>query len=511
MTNLNEKIFPINLETLNGLNKSDSDIVLGFCHFNIIHPGHIRYLQHARSLGKNLAIALLGYSLLEDPQKNEFFSELDRAIGLASLQIVDKVYLLNDITLKEFINKFQPKKFVLGKEYQKSKRIDILESIQALEDCGGKPIYHAGEIHYASADLLHGSQETIEDERKHLFQQTSKRQNIHIKELISYIKSFSKLKLLVIGDTIVDQYVACDAIGMSAEAPVLVVKELESKEYVGGAGVVSAHVKALGANCKFLSVVGHDENAKLVQSNLEEQGIEVHLISDSSRPTTFKIRYMVENQKLFRVSRMKEHSLPESTEEDFIKKIHELSQDVDGILICDFVYGVITPKVLSEIHTIASIKNIKLFGDLQCSSQVGNISKFVNFHLLCPTEREARIALSNQEDGIEWIANTLLKKTNADHLLIKLGAEGFVTYSQIFHKDTYKEHFPALVSNPVDVAGAGDSLLAAMASSLCSGANIMEASAIGACMAALAVQRVGNIPVTQNQLVNYLNKMEFII
>ncbi|NBU98386.1 MAG: hypothetical protein EBS19_09285 [Spirochaetia bacterium] len=138
------------------------------------------------------------------------------------------------------------------------------------------------------------------------------------------------------------------------------------------------------------------------------------------------------------------------------------------------------------------------------------LSKFINFHLLCPTEREARIALSNQEDGIEWIANTLLKKTNADHLLIKLGAEGFVTYSQIFHKDTYKEHFPALVSNPVDVAGAGDSLLAAMASSLCSGANIMEASAIGACMAALAVQRVGNIPVTQNQLVNYLNKMEFI-
>jgi rfaE bifunctional protein kinase chain/domain len=505
---MNEKIIPINKINLKQIEKSQSDVVLGFGHFNVIHPGHIRYLQHARSIGKKLAIAILGESLIDEPQKKEYFSELDRAIGLASLQIVDKVFILNDINLKEFINQYQPKFFVLGKEYQKTKRIEIIEAIQKLETFGGKPFYHAGEIHYASVDFLHGTQQSIEEERRHHFSQTTKRQSIKIKELIKHIQSFSKLNLLVIGDTIVDQYVACDAVGMSAEAPVLVVKELESKEYVGGAGVVSAHVKALGANCKFLSVVGQDENAKLVQSNLEDQGIDVSLIEDSSRPTTFKIRYMVDNQKLFRVSRMKEHSLPETKEEEFIKKIKELSNDLDGILICDFVYGVITPRILSEIQSIATSKNIKLFGDLQCSSQVGNISKFTNFHLLCPTEREARIALSNQEDGIEWIANTLLKKTNADHLLIKLGAEGFVTYSQIFHKDIYKEHFPALVSNPVDVAGAGDSLLAAMATSLCSGANVMEASAIGACMAALAVQRVGNIPVTQKQLIEYLIKLE---
>jgi rfaE bifunctional protein kinase chain/domain len=505
---MNEKIIPIYKLNLSKIEKAQSDVVVGFGHFNVIHPGHIRYLQHARSLGKKLSIALLGESLIDEPHKKEYFSEIDRAIGLASLQIVDKVFILNEIQLNDFIQFYQPKIFVLGKEYQKTKRSDIIEAVQSLESFGGKPIYHAGEIHYASVDLLHGSQQSIEEERRNLFFQTTKRQNIQIKELIRQIQSFSKLNLLVLGDTIVDQYVACDAVGMSAEAPVLVVKELESKEYVGGAGVVSAHVKALGANCKFLSVVGQDENAKLVQTTLQDQGIDVSLIEDASRPTTFKIRYMVDNQKLFRVSRMKEHSLPDSTEVDFIKKIKELSQDVDGILICDFVYGVITPKILSEIQNIASQKNIKLFGDLQCSSQVGNIAKFTNFHLLCPTEREARIALSNQEDGIEWIANTLLTKTNADHLLIKLGAEGFVTYSQIFHTDTYKEHFPALVSNPVDVAGAGDSLLAAMATSLCAGSNIMEASAIGACMAALAVQRVGNIPVTQNQLMNYLKKLE---
>jgi len=510
MSSFQEKIISVNSSNLKSFSKLQETEVLGFGHFNIIHPGHVRYLQHAKSIGSKLVIALLGETLIETPQRKEYFSEQDRAFGLASLHVVDKVYIINGISLNQFIAQTQPRTFVLGKEYKKTNRSEIIEAIQTLERNGGKPFYHAGEIHYASSDLLHGTSQSIEEERKLLFQQTCKRQNIKLKFLINQISNFEKMKLLVIGDTIVDQYVACDAIGMSAEAPVLVVKELESREFVGGAGVVSAHINALGANCKFLSVVGKDENANLVQSNLESQGIEVHLVEDSSRPTTFKIRYMVENQKLFRVSRMKEHSVPESIEEELIQKIQEFSKSVDGIVVCDFVYGLITPRVLQTIQSIAKTKNVKLFGDLQCSSQVGNISKFQDFHLLCPTEREARIALSNQEDGIEWIANTLLIKTNSEHLIVKLGAEGFVTYTKHGHENTYKEHFPALVSNPVDVAGAGDSLLAAMATSLCAGANIMEASAIGACMAALAVQRVGNIPVTQGQLVNYLNKLELV-
>lgn len=197
----------------------------------------------------------------------------------------------------------------MGKELENTHREDIKAAVYSIEKQNGKVIFHAGEVHYASADLLHGSQQDLESERKHLFLQANKRQGIDLAKLITYIGKFSNSKILVIGDTIVDQYVACDAIGISAEAPVLVVKELETREFVGGAGVVAAHVKALGADCTFLSVVGEDENANLVSNNLQEQGIDVQLIGDGSRPTTFKIRYMVENQKLFRVSRLKEHSL----------------------------------------------------------------------------------------------------------------------------------------------------------------------------------------------------------
>lgn len=486
----------------------EESLVLCYGHFNVIHPGHIRFLQYAKSLGKKLKVAVLGDQSIAESQRSKYFHQMERAEGVASLYFVDLVYVLDKISLEDLSLHIKPSVLVLGKELENTHREDIKAAVYSIEKQNGKVIFHAGEVHYASADLLHGSQQDLESERKHLFLQANKRQGIDLAKLITYIGKFSNSKILVIGDTIVDQYVACDAIGISAEAPVLVVKELETREFVGGAGVVAAHVKALGADCTFLSVVGEDENANLVSNNLQEQGIDVQLIGDGSRPTTFKIRYMVENQKLFRVSRLKEHSLSKKIEDQLIEKLKKIAKNYDGILVCDFVYGVITNRILTEIRSIARENNILLFGDLQCSSQVGNIAKFENFNLLCPTEREARIALGNHEDGVEWIANTLLEKTRSKNLLIKLGAEGFIAYSNDIPGNFKKrEHFPALVSNPVDVAGAGDSLLAAISVSMCSGANLMEASAIGACMAALAVQTIGNIPVSHQKLENYIKNL----
>ena len=105
--------------------------------------------------------------------------------------------------------------------------------------------------------------------------------------------------MIVIGDTIVDQYAACEAIGMSAEAPVVVVQELEHKNFIGGAAVVAAHISALGAKCDLVSVVGDDAAAEEVR----KVRFAMHwgwLSTDPSRPTTFKKRYVVKKSKAVR-------------------------------------------------------------------------------------------------------------------------------------------------------------------------------------------------------------------
>ena len=194
-------------------------------------------------------------------------------------------------------------------------------------------------------------------------------------------------------------------------------------------------------------------------------------------------------------------------EEQLIVEIRRKASGVQGIIISDFVYGVITPRVLKVIKEQVARYNLLVFGDLQCSSQVGNVAKFKNFHLLCPTEREARIAIDSQDKGLEKLANELMQQTRTRNLIMKLGAEGLIAYETEKEEFISSQHFPALNPNPVDLVGAGDSLLAALAVGLCSGVSLMQSSAIGSCMAALAVQRVGNVPVSRQRLKSYLNEL----
>ena len=204
---------------------------------------------------------------------------------------------------------------------------------------------------------------------------------------------------------------------------------------------------------------------------------------------------------------MKEHGLSKQIEEKIIKELTDSASKVQCVLISDFVYGVITPRILKVISELSTKHSLLVFGDLQCSSQVGNVSKFKNFDLICPTERESRIALATPDEGVEWVANTLMKKTNSRNLVMKLGREGFIAYES--EKDGFvnRQHFPALSINPVDLSGAGDSLLAALSVGLCSGSTLMQSSAIGAGMASLAVQQIGNIPMSNQKLKNYMSQI----
>ena len=181
---------------------------------------------------------------------------------------------------------------------------------------------------------------------------------------------------------------------------------LNAKTFIGGAAVVAAHIGALGAKCDFISVVGHDSTVDLVRKELADQGIGDCLSSDPSRPTTFKKRYVVENQKLFRVSRLEEHNLDTAVEDQVIAQVERLAPRAMDV-VSDFVYGVVTPRILHVVQRLASEHNLLLFGDLQCSSQGGSITRFENFSLLCPNEREARFALQDKDSGLEQLSQRL--------------------------------------------------------------------------------------------------------
>tara|TARA_Y100001933_G_scaffold260329_1_gene312148 strand:- start:656 stop:2143 length:1488 start_codon:yes stop_codon:yes gene_type:complete len=475
--------------------------VLAYGHFSTIHPGHIRYLRHARGLGQKLVVALIG----DGTSEKYPFNQNERAEALSLLGIADAVLLLNANELDQAISSLQPSVLVLGNEFKDDAEI---QSKLAMQRQQGRSVqFHPGDIHYATADLLSGSESELRQQRRTLLKAACRRQGINPNQLLNAINAWGDTRLIVLGDTIVDQYAACEAIGMSAEAPVVVVRELERKNFIGGAAVVAAHISALGAQCDFISVVGADSTAELVRKELEAQGIGDGLSSDPSRPTTFKKRYVVENQKLFRVSRLEDHNLDAAVEDQVIAQLERLAPGAQGIVVSDFVYGVVTPCVLEVVQKLAQRHKLMLFGDLQCSSQVGSVTRFEGFSLLCPNEREARLALQDKDSGLEQLSQRLFQITRSERLVMKLGPEGFIAYDRADNGQIISQAFPALSVNPLDVAGAGDSLLALFATGLASGQAMMPTAALACCMAALAVETMGNTPISTAALRRSLNEV----
>ena len=119
-----------------------------------------------------------------------------------------------------------------------------------------------------------------------------------------------------------------------------------------------------------------------------------------------------------------------------------MAPSAQGIVVSDFVYGVVTPRIL-VVHELAGAQ-VLLFGDLQCSSQVGAITRFKKFSLLCPNEREARLALQDKDSGLEQLSQRLLQITETERLVMKLGPEGFIAYDRDADGQLSNQAFPAL-------------------------------------------------------------------
>ena len=394
---------------------------------------------------------------------------------------------------------------LLGKEYEGTDF--ALSSERLMSGWGGVVMFHSGDTGQVSSGLIGTDEKSLTASRLKELRTSLKRQGITKEEMIKAIQRFNESRLIVIGDTIVDQFAGCEALGLSSEAPVVVVKELECSNFIGGAAIVAAHISALGSECDLISVVGVDDKATEVEEMLKEYGVNADFIVDKTRPTTFKKRYLVGNQKIFRVSRLEERDIDSRRELEVINRLRELAPGCRGIVVSDFNYGVITERILAEIGDLSSRYGLKVYGDSQSSSQIGDISHFKDFSLLCPNEKEARLAVCDRELGVEALARELMKRTRCNELIMKLGPDGFISYERVSDERVSNQAFPALTVNPVDVAGAGDSLLAVMSVGLSVGIRTHVAAAIGCCMTSLAVMNMGNIPIQQERLMAYLENL----
>jgi rfaE bifunctional protein kinase chain/domain len=316
------------------------------------------------------------------------------------------------------------------------------------------------------------------------------------------------LRVCVIGDTIVDEYVQCDPLGMSQEDPTIVVTPIMSERFLGGAAIVAAHARTLGArSVAFLSVTGDDAAGRYVAERLDSHGVDARLLHDDSRPTTLKQRYRAGNKTLLRVSHLRQHKINKALQRQALDHAKEALASADLLIFADFNYGALPQELVDEVSSECRRRSIMVVADSQSSSQTGDVSRFKNAALLTPTEREARIALGNYEDGLVVLAEALRKRTNAENVVITLGAEGLLVHAKVTGQGEWlTDRLPALNTAPKDTAGAGDCLLVCASMAMASGRPIWESLYLGSLAAACQVGRIGNTPLTAAELLVETNK-----
>jgi rfaE bifunctional protein kinase chain/domain len=469
-------------------------------HFNVVHPGHLRLFRFAKECSDYLIVGV------ESDQVAGEAAHLPQDIRIEGVQSniwVDEVVLINK-SISETIHDLKPDIVIKGKEFETRLNKEEDEIIKY----GGKLIFSSGETLFSSLELI----------KKEFFEKNTSSINVPAKYLdrhkitksstINTIKNFAKLNVCVIGDLIIDEYITCQPLGMSQEEPTIVVTPIDQVKFIGGAGIVAAHASGLGANVSFISVAGNDISKEFAKNKLSEFNVNHELFIDESRPTTLKQRYRCSGKSMLRVSYLHQDPISLDLQNQIYDYIKSKIDKFDLIVFSDFNYGVLPQKLVNNIINLAKENKVYLVADSQSSSQVGDISRFKEMHLLTPTEREANLAVKKQDSGIVILAESLRKETNTKNILLKLGAEGLLIHTQDENDENkwLNDQLPALNNSPKDVSGAGDSLLITSSMALCSGADIWEAAYLGSLAAAIQVSRVGNTPLQLHEIIEEVNK-----
>lgn len=460
--------------------------------FNILHPGHLRLLKFAKESGNYLTVGVNS-----DAISHKGMSQDIRLESIEATSYVDEAFIL-DIPAVEYIEKNRPDIVVKGNEYENKENPEL----EIINSYGGKLLFSSGEIGFSSIDLLRQEFLSTNHNVKHSSKYI-KRHDFKLDDLRAVIEKFAHLKVLVIGDTIVDEYITCEPLGMSQEDPTIVVSPLASNKFIGGAAIVASHAKTLGASVRFISVVGDDVNKTYVEEGLKKLGIDVALYADSTRPTTLKQRFRAKEKTLLRVNHLKQHNISKDIENAILNSVKGYISDIDLIIFSDFSYGVLTNKIIESLTKLGLANDIQMAADSQSSSQVGDISKFKNMTLLTPTEREIRLSLNDFKSGLVVLSNKLADNTNAKYVFTTLGAEGLMIYNNS-KNELLTDNVNALGSVVKDVSGAGDSLLTCSAMALCVGADIWQSAYIGSIASAIQISRVGNVPINKDELLKEL-------
>jgi rfaE bifunctional protein kinase chain/domain len=300
---------------------------------------------------------------------------------------------------------------------------------------------------------------------------------------------FSKARLLVVGDVMLDRYWFGDTGRISPEAPVPVVQVAKIDERLGGAANVARNASALGAKTTILGVIGQDEAGKRVEQLLQESGVQSQLQADSKVPTTVKLRVIARQQQLIRLDF--EETPSQNSLDEKLKRFESLLPQVDVVILSDYGKGAL--EQVSAMIALAKANKKLVLVDPKGDAY----SKYKGATVLTPNRSELRQVIGQWSDEADLAkrAQSLRQELELSALLLTRSEEGMTLFTE---KGT--EHVRAQAREVFDVSGAGDTVIATLAVAMAAGWPLERAMALANRAGGIVVGKLGTATVSAEEL-----------
>ena len=496
-------------ETRPKLKKEGKTIAL--CHgvFDLVHPGHIIHLQQAKQMADILVVSITAAAYVRKGPGRPYFNDEMRLKVLEALEFVDYVMLSEGYTVDDIVESVEPDLYVKGEEYAKESE-DITGKITAerelVEQHGGKVAYTTGEV-FSSTKLINTALSGLpEDVIRYMEGFITK---YSMEDIKKYAEKAEKLKVLVVGDVIIDKYTYCIVHGLMSKDTGYSSGLEYSEEYLGGAAAVARHLGSFTENVTLMSIVGDEEEMRLKLFDGLADKMRLKFTYSSSFPTIVKHRYLTRNakreeyRKIFSINNIPgAMSYEKEAREAFYRGLAEKLEESDVVFLCDFGHGLIDEEVRRLIQEKAK------YLVLNCQTNSTNYG----MNIITKYNRADAFTLDQKELKLAYPMNMAEERTVLAKLSAHLGCGGWLTrgaegaygiegpgshacsVSKEPDKGQDKDMYtcPAFTLTVKDTVGAGDAFYSVAGLYAAAGAPIELGTFMGNIAGALGANIVGN-------------------
>jgi rfaE bifunctional protein kinase chain/domain/rfaE bifunctional protein nucleotidyltransferase chain/domain len=485
------KILPLEslADEIKSLKAAGKKVVQSHGVFDLLHVGHIRHFEQAKKFGDVLVVTLTEDQHVNKGPHRPAFGQDIRAEVIASLDCVDFVAINRWPSAEKTIKLLQPDIYAKGPDYaDKSKDITggISVEADAVASVGGM-LRITEDITYSSSNLLNRHMPSFDREVNDFLVQFRQRHSAgDISDAIARLKG---MRVLVIGETILDEYVYCNALGKSSKEPILAMHYVSQEKHAGGAVAIANHVAEFSKSVDLLTYLGAEATQEEFVRDSLKDNVTPNFVYKPKSPTLVKRRFVDKYlvQKLFEIYEMNDSAISGKEDDQICDFLEANLEQYDAVVVADFGHGLISNRA------------VKILGDkarfLAINTQINaanigfhTVSKYKRADYICIHEGELRLDNRNRSGEIKPLVEDLAKRLDCKTIMVTRGRSGTLLFE---NPGGYTE-CPSLAVKVIDRIGAGDAVLSVTSIAAAASIPAEVVGFIGNLAGAQAVTIVGN-------------------